>query len=79
MMTRQQCKQLKLHVVTIEDLVPEDHFLRKVEQMLDLSFIYDEVEDMYCSCNGRPSIDPVMLIKLVIVRKWVVTSSKSVL
>lgn len=66
MMTRQQCKQLKLHVVTIEDLVPEDHFLRKVEQMLDLSFIYDEVEDMYCSCNGRPSIDPVMLIKFLL-------------
>nr|WP_296836718.1 hypothetical protein [uncultured Marvinbryantia sp.] len=34
--------QLKLHMVTIEDLVPEGHFLRKLEATLDLSFVRDE-------------------------------------
>lgn len=31
--------QLKIHTVTIEDLVPGDHFLRKLEKALDLSFV----------------------------------------
>lgn len=35
--------QLKYHMVTIEDLVPEDHFLRKLEKWLDWSFVYEEV------------------------------------
>ena len=34
--------QLKYHMVTIEDLVPENHFLRKLEAALDLSFVYEE-------------------------------------
>ena len=34
--------QLKLHMVTIEDLMPQEHFLRKLEAALDLSFVYEE-------------------------------------
>ena len=33
--------QLKLHMVTIEDLVPEGHFLRKLDAVLDLGFVYE--------------------------------------
>ena len=33
--------QLKYHMVTIEDLVPEDHFLRKLERSLDMSFVHE--------------------------------------
>lgn len=39
--------QLKLHMVTIEELVPEGHFLRKLEAMLDLSFVYEETSHLY--------------------------------
>ena len=39
--------QLKLHMVTIEDLVPEGHFLRRLEQALDLSFVYEETVYLY--------------------------------
>ena len=39
--------QLKLHIVTIEDLVPKGHFLRKLEATLDLSFIREETSDLY--------------------------------
>ena len=35
--------QLKYHMVTIEDLVPGDRFLRKLERALDLSFVYEQV------------------------------------
>lgn len=34
--------QLKYYMVTIEDLVPTEHFLRKLESALDLSFVYEE-------------------------------------
>jgi transposase len=47
---------------TIEDLVPQNHFLRKLEAVLDLSFIREETRAQY-SKIGRPSIDPVMLVK----------------
>ena len=60
--------QLKLHMVTIEDLVPEEHFLRKLEAALDLSFIYRETEKLYSRRYGRPPIDPVVLVKYLLDR-----------
>lgn len=59
--------QLKLHMVTIEDLVPEDHFLRKLDAALDLSFVYEETEGLYSKKYGRPPIDPVVLVKYLLV------------
>ncbi len=54
-------KSNQIQVVCIEDLVPKNHFLRKVEKAVDWSFIYEVVEGKYCLDNGRPSIDPVRL------------------
>ena len=59
--------QLKLHMVTIEDLVPEGHFLRKLEATLDLSFVREETAHLYSPRYGRPPIDPVMLVKYLLV------------
>lgn len=59
--------QLKIHMVTIEDLVPREHFLRKLESALDLSFVYEGTEDLYCHKYGRPPIDPVILLKYLLV------------
>ncbi len=59
--------QLKLHMVTIEDLVPEKHFLRKLERVLDLSFVYEETQHLYSRKYGRPPIDPVVLVKYLLV------------
>ena len=52
--------------VSLEDLVPVDHFYRHVERTLDLSFVRDLVRDSY-SAFGRPSIDPVVFFKLQLV------------
>jgi len=52
--------------VSLEDLVPADHFYRHVERTLDLSFVRDLVRDRY-SAFGRPSIDPVVFFKLQLV------------
>ncbi|MBC9875713.1 transposase, partial [Macrococcus bohemicus] len=53
---------------SLEDLVPENHLLRKVDKVFDLSFVYDLVEEKYSTDNGRPSIDPVVLIKIVLIQ-----------
>src|SRR5919205_1471252 len=52
--------------VTLEALVPADHFYRHLERTLDLSFVRDLVRDAYAD-SGRPSIDPVVFFKLQLV------------
>ena len=52
----------------MEDLVPKDHLLRKIEKAIDFSFIYDLVKDRYSEDTGRPSIDPVVLFKIVFIQ-----------
>ena len=39
--------QLAIHMVTIEELMPQGHFLRKLEAALDLSFVYEETARLY--------------------------------
>lgn len=55
-----------LVAVSLEKLVPQDHFYRHMQKVLDLSFVYDLVRDYY-SIAGRPSIDPVVFFKLQLV------------
>jgi len=52
----------------LEDLVPEDHLLRKIEKAVDWNEIYPIVEPYYCEDNGRPAVDPVVLVKLVMLQ-----------
>src|SRR5436305_11536830 len=52
--------------VSLEDLVPLDHFYRHLERTLDLSFVREFVHENYAS-KGRPSIDPVVFFKLQLV------------
>ena len=49
---------------TLEDLVPENHPVRIYDKAIDWSFIYPMVENLY-STAGRPSIDPIVLFKMV--------------
>lgn len=58
----------QLEMITLEQLVPENHLVRKVEAAIDFSFIYPLVEDMYSTERGRPSIDPVILIKMTFIQ-----------
>ena len=45
---------------------PQEHFLRDLEQHVDFSFIYEKVENLY-SKTGRNSIDPVVIIKMLLI------------
>ena len=60
-------KQIEFEMVTIDQLVPEDHELRIIDKYIDFSFIYDKVKGYYCADNGRPPIDPVMLFKMLFI------------
>lgn len=44
---------------SMDDMVPKDHMLQKIDRAIDWNFIYDLVEDKYCADNGRPSMAPV--------------------
>ena len=69
MMTRDAAKSRKqIEFLSLEQLVPEDHLVRKLENAIDWSFIYDLVEEKYSDSIGRPSLDPVMLIKLAVIQ-----------
>src|SRR5690242_1936639 len=52
--------------VSVEQLVPQDHFYRHLERTLDLSFVREFVQESYAG-RGRPSIDPVVFFKLQLV------------
>jgi transposase len=52
--------------VSLEDLVPRDHFYRHLEATLDLSFVREWVRELYAE-RGRPDIDPVVFFKLQLV------------
>ena len=65
MMTRRDGVQQKMLCVTLESLMPEKHFLRRLDSLMDFSFIYQRVEGLY-SHRGRPSIDPVVVVKMLL-------------
>ncbi len=49
--------------VSLEGVVPHDHFYRHLERKLDLAFVRDLVQHCYAA-GGRPSIDPIVFFKL---------------
>ena len=61
-------KREQISLVCIDELVPQQHLLRKIDRVIDWSFIYDLVKEKYSADFGRPSIDPVILIKIVVIQ-----------
>lgn len=67
-MLREPCpQQTALEIVTLEDLVPEDHLLRRIEAVIDFSFIHERVRGLYCTDNGRPALDPTLMFKALLI------------
>ena len=60
--------QSEILMTTMEEIVPKDSLFRKIDKYIDFTFIYDEVKELYCENNGRPSIDPVVLFKIVFIQ-----------
>ena len=60
-------EQTALEIVTLEALVPKDHLLRRIEAVIDFSFIHDLVAPLYCPDNGRPALDPALMFKALFI------------
>ena len=68
MLMKEKSERNTLEMVSVETLVPQDHLLRKIDSAVDFTHIYDFVEELYCADNGRPSVDPVVLFKMVLIQ-----------
>ena len=66
MTNRNNLKNDSFILNTLEEIVPPDHEVRKLEAAIDWTFVYPLVKDLY-SGIGRPSIDPVVLFKMIII------------
>lgn len=58
--------QMQIMIVDIGTLVPENHLLKKIEKQVNFDFIYEKAAPYYSKC-GRPSIDPVCMVKMLLV------------
>lgn len=60
-------KQSKMELVIIDNLVPEEHLLRKIDKVIDFSFINEICAPYYCADNGRPAIEPECLFRMLFI------------
>lgn len=68
MLERGKMDRDMVEFVVIDQLVPKEHLLRKVDAAVDFTRLYEMVEPLYSEDNGRPSIDPVVLFKMVLIQ-----------
>jgi len=61
-------KREQVHMLCMDEMVPSNHLLRIIDKAIDWSFIYELVEDKYSQDTGRPSMDPVTLIKIPLIQ-----------
>ena len=67
MLKKEQKQRQCVEMLCTGMVVPKNHLLRKIDAAVNFDRIYEMVEPLYCKDNGRPSIDPVMLFKLVLI------------
>jgi len=68
MLERERLNREAVEIINTDMYVPQDHLLRKIDAAVDFTRIYDFVSDRYSPDKGRPSIDPVVLFKMALIR-----------
>jgi transposase len=58
-------ERFEYEFVSMEEIIPKDHILRKINRYIDFSFIDELVKCYYCENNGRPALDPKILFKML--------------
>lgn len=61
-----QSEQIQMVILDIDSMIPENHLLRQIKDRADFDFLYKNAAPCY-SNNGRKSIDPLILIKMLLV------------
>ena len=67
MICKRKPKVYQYEMINLDDIVPQNHFLRIIEKYFNWDFIYEELEPVY-SKIGKPSIDPKVLFKIHILK-----------
>ena len=68
MLERGKMDRDAIEIVGIDSLVPKDHLLRKIDDAVEFNRLYGMVEPLYSEDTGRPSVDPVVLFKMVLIQ-----------
>ena len=68
MIQTQQSIILSPYMELYDLIVPEDNVLRKINNLVDFSFVFDELKDKYCKDNGRNAIDPIRMFKYLFLK-----------
>lgn len=68
MLLQQQKIQLSAYSDLYDIIVPKDNLLRKINELIDFTFIYDELVDKYCSNNGRNAQSPIRMFKYLLLK-----------
>jgi len=66
-MLRNREKQGAMEIVILEQMIPEDHLLRRIDRAIDFGFIGKLCEPLYCLDNGRPAVDPELLFRMIFI------------
>jgi transposase len=66
MMGQQRRTESLFYYFRLEEQIPTDHLLRMIDGLVDFSFVREQLKDFYSS-TGRPSIDPEVLLRLLLV------------
>jgi hypothetical protein len=66
--SKQQSMKLSPYMDLYNLIVPVDNMLRRINDLVDFSFVYNELEDNYCLDNGRNAIDPIRMFKYLLLK-----------
>jgi hypothetical protein len=68
MISNQQLLNLSPYIAIYDLVVPKDNMLRKIMDLIDFTFVYDELKDKYCPDNGRNAIHPIRMFKYLLLK-----------
>ncbi|MEK3685191.1 MULTISPECIES: IS1182 family transposase [Paenibacillus] len=68
MLPEQQSFILSPYIELYNILIPKDNLLRRMDELVDFSFVYEELNERYCHENGRTAVDPVRMFKYLLLK-----------
>lgn len=68
MIKNQQSMIFSPYMAIYDLVVPKDNLLRKINDLVDFTFVYDELKDKYCHNNGRNAVDPIRMFKYLLLK-----------
>ena len=68
MLVQQQILSLSAYSYLYDLIIPEDNLLRKINNLIDFTFVYDELATKYCLNNGRNAESPIRMFKYLLLK-----------